>query len=43
MTAADQLLIAMGVKENIAKTVPTMMAEFERQRHDDAPRDQATA
>ena len=28
--AADQLLTAMGVKENIAKTVPTMMTEFER-------------
>ena len=27
--AADQLLTAMGVKENIAKTVPTMMTEFE--------------
>ncbi len=29
ITAADQLLSAMGVKESIAKTVPTMMAEFE--------------
>ncbi|RBP16546.1 hypothetical protein DFR50_105189 [Roseiarcus fermentans] len=28
--AADQLLIAMGVKESIAKTVPTMMSELER-------------
>ncbi len=28
--AADQLLTAMGVKETIAKTVPTMMTEFER-------------
>ena len=28
--AADQLLIAMGVKESIAKTVPTMMVEFEQ-------------
>ena len=27
--AADQLLTAMGVKETIAKTVPTMMTEFE--------------
>ena len=27
--AADQLLTAMGVKESIAKTVPTMMTEFE--------------
>ena len=30
IAAADQLLIAMGVKETIAKTVPAMMAEFER-------------
>ena len=30
MTAADQLLIAMGVKETIANTVPKMMTEFER-------------
>ncbi len=30
VAAADQLLTAMGVKETIAKTVPTMMAEFER-------------
>ena len=30
MTAADQLLIAMGVKESIANTVPKMMTEFER-------------
>ncbi len=29
VAAADQLLIAMGVKDTIAKTVPTMMAEFE--------------
>ncbi len=28
--AADELLTAMGVKESIAKTVPTMMTEFER-------------
>jgi hypothetical protein len=28
--AADQLLIAMGVKESIAKTVPAMMTEFEQ-------------
>ena len=28
--AADQLLTAMGVKENVAKTVPTMMTEFEQ-------------
>jgi len=30
IAAADQLLLAMGVKENIAKTVPTMMTEFEQ-------------
>jgi uncharacterized protein len=30
MSAADQLLIAMGVKESIANTVPKMMVEFER-------------
>ena len=30
VAAADQLLIAMGVKETIAKTVPAMMAEFEK-------------
>ncbi|HME85447.1 MAG TPA: DUF2059 domain-containing protein [Roseiarcus sp.] len=30
IAAADQLLIDMGVKDSIAKTVPTMMAEFER-------------
>ncbi len=30
VAAADQLLIIMGVKENVAKTVPTMMSEFER-------------
>ncbi len=30
IAAADQLLIAMGVKENIAKTVPAMMVEFEQ-------------
>jgi uncharacterized protein len=30
VAAADQLLMTMGVKENVAKTVPTMMAEFER-------------
>jgi uncharacterized protein len=30
VTAADQLLIAMGVKESIATTVPTMMAELEQ-------------
>jgi hypothetical protein len=30
LKAADQLLTAMGVKESIAKTVPTMMTEFER-------------
>ena len=30
ITAADQLLIDMGVKESVAKTVPTMMAELER-------------
>jgi uncharacterized protein len=29
VAAADQLLIAMGVKNTIAQTVPTMMAEFE--------------
>jgi hypothetical protein len=27
---ADKLLLAMGVKESIARTVPTMMAEFEQ-------------
>ena len=30
IAAADQLLIDMGLKESIAKTVPTMMAEFEQ-------------
>ena len=30
VVAADQLLIIMGVKEGIAKTVPAMMAEFEK-------------
>ena len=39
ITAADQLLTAMGVKETIAKTVPTMMTELEQQRHQDAPGD----
>ena len=29
IAAADQLLIDMGVKESIAKTVPSMMAELE--------------
>jgi uncharacterized protein len=30
IAAADQLLTAMGVKDTIAKTVPTMMTEFEQ-------------
>jgi hypothetical protein len=30
IAAADQLLIEMGVKETIAKTVPAMMAELEK-------------
>jgi len=30
IAAADKLLIAMGVKETIARTVPTMMSELER-------------
>jgi hypothetical protein len=30
LTAADQLLIGMGVKDAIRKTVPAMMAEFEQ-------------
>jgi hypothetical protein len=30
IAAADKLLIAMGVKETIATTVPTMMTELER-------------
>jgi len=30
VAAADQLLTAMGVKETIATTVPTMMSELER-------------
>jgi hypothetical protein len=29
IVAADQLLIDMGVKQSIAKTVPSMMSEFE--------------
>jgi uncharacterized protein len=30
LAAADQLLIAMGVKDSIRRTVPAMMAEFEK-------------
>ncbi len=30
VAAADRLLLDMGVKESIARTVPTMMTEFER-------------